>query len=229
MFAVIGILMALRAREQTGEGQFIDVSMQDCMISTMTSNYMTYLGSGVAPKPLGTCFATVAPYRVFQAKDRGFSLAVGSEKLWSAFCKVLGRAELETHPDYATNAARCTNRAALDGLLGAIFGERTADEWIGELRSVGIPCTPVRDFAEVVSHPQSEARGMFPCVEHAAAGMHRVTGTPIKMSETPGHPGAGAPAAGQHTLGALQDLVGLGPEALRELRECGAIFSPDSL
>ncbi|MDQ1469104.1 MAG: hypothetical protein QOJ99_584 [Bryobacterales bacterium] len=229
LFAVIGILMALRAREQTGKGQFIDVSMQDCMISTMTSNYMTYLGSGVVPKPLGTGFATVAPYRVFQAKDRGFSLAVGSEKLWSAFCRVLGRPDLEAHPDYATNAARCTNRVALEGMLGAIFRERTADEWIAELREVGIPSTPVRNFAEVASHPQSEARGMFPTVEHPTAGRHRVTGIPIRMSATPGQPGEGAPLAGQHTLQALQDLVGLGPEALRELRECGAIFSRDSL
>jgi crotonobetainyl-CoA:carnitine CoA-transferase CaiB-like acyl-CoA transferase len=221
--------MALRARDQTGEGQFIDVSMQDCMISTMTSNFMTYLGSGVAPRPLGTGFATVAPYRVFQAKDRGFSLAVGSEKLWSAFCKVLGQPELETHPDYATNAARCTNRAALEGVLGEMFRDRTADEWIAELRGVGIPCTPVRDFAEVVSHSQSEARGMFPMVNHSSAGQHRVTGTPVRLSATPGHPGKGAPLAGEHTSQALQDLLGVEPEALRELRARGAFFSPDSL
>src|SRR5882757_4513800 len=104
------------------------------MVSEITSNYMTYLGSGLSPKPLGTGFATVAPYRVFQAKDRGFSLAVGSEKLWSAFCKVIGQPGLEINPDYATNAARCTNRPALEAVLGAIFVERTAEEWVLELR-----------------------------------------------------------------------------------------------
>jgi crotonobetainyl-CoA:carnitine CoA-transferase CaiB-like acyl-CoA transferase len=229
MFAVIGILMALRARDKTGEGQYIDVSMQDCMISTMTSNYMTYLASGVPPKPLGTGFATVAPYRVFQAKDRGFSLAVGSEKLWLAFCAVLGLPELATHPDYATNAARCTNRPALEALLGEIFGKRTAGEWIAELRAAGIPCTPVRNFEEVAQDPHSEFRGMFPTVEHPTAGPHRVTGTPVKLSRTPGHPGKGAPLPGQHTLQVLQDLAGLTASELSRLRERGTIFAPGSL
>jgi crotonobetainyl-CoA:carnitine CoA-transferase CaiB-like acyl-CoA transferase len=229
MFGVIGILMALRAREKTGEGQYVDVAMQDCMISTMTSNYMTYLASGVPPKPLGTGFATVAPYRVFEAKDRGFSLAVGSEKLWSSFCKAIGRPELEAHPDFATNAARCSNRPELERLLGEIFGARAASDWIAELRAAGIPCTLVRNFEEVAQDPQAAFRGMFPTVDHPTAGPHRVTGSPIKFSGTPGHLAGGAPLAGEHTWQALQDLLGLSSQALRELRESGAIFAPDSL
>src|ERR1700743_233288 len=82
LFAVIGILLALRARTRTGQGQFVHVSMLDSMISTMSSNYMTYLGSGVVPQPMGTAFPTVVPYRVFRAADRSLTVAVGSEKLW---------------------------------------------------------------------------------------------------------------------------------------------------
>lgn len=229
MFAVIGILLALRAREQTGAGQYVDVSMQDCMISAMTSNYMTYLASGTPPKPLGTGFATVAPYRVFQAQDHGFSLAVGSEKLWTAFCKVIGRPELEAHPDYADNAARCTNRPALEGLLGGIFSQGTAGHWVQQLRSAGIPCTLVSNFAEVAEHPQSAFREMFPTVDHPVAGPHRVTGTPVRLSATPGHPGTGAPLPGQHTFSALQHLAGLETHAMQELCDCGVIFEAGSL
>src|SRR5205085_9913020 len=95
LFSVIGILMALRAREITGTGQYVDVAMLDSMISTMTSNYMSYLGSGDVPKPMGTAFPTVVPYRVFETKDRAVAIAVGSEKLWSAFCRVIERPDLE--------------------------------------------------------------------------------------------------------------------------------------
>ena len=106
LFSVIGILLALRAREITGRGQYVDVSMLDSMISAMTSNYMSYLGSGKVPQPLGSAFPTVVPYRVYQARDRSFSLAVGSERLWSAFCRAIGRQDLELDPRFATNARR---------------------------------------------------------------------------------------------------------------------------
>ena len=117
LFSVIGILLALRAREQTGRGQYVDVSMLDCMISTMSSNYMSYLGSGIVPQPMGTAFPTVVPYRVFHAADRSLAIAVGSEKLWGAFCRAIGRPEIEKYPDYESNAKRIQNRAALEDLL----------------------------------------------------------------------------------------------------------------
>ena len=109
LFAVIGILLALRAREKTGVGQFVDVSMLDSMISTMSSNYMSFLGSNVVPKPMGTSFPTVVPYRVYHASDREFAIAVGSEKLWAAFCTAIERPDLEKHPNYETNALRISH------------------------------------------------------------------------------------------------------------------------
>jgi CoA:oxalate CoA-transferase len=204
IFSVTGILMALRARDTTGEGQFVDVSMQDCMVSAMSSNYMSYLGSGVAPRPLGTGFGTVAPYSIFQARDRGFAIAVGSDKLWSAFCRTVERPEIECVPEFASNAERCTNRARLEAVLNGIFAARTAAEWITILRAAGIPCTLVRQFDEVASDPQSEVRQMFPIVDG-----HRVTGLPIKLSSTPGAPTCGAPDPGEHTDEVLRELLGL--------------------
>src|SRR5579871_3616356 len=130
LFAVIGILLALRSREKTGFGQFVDVSMLDSMISTMSSNYMTYLGSNVIPRPMGTSFPTVVPYRVFHAGDREFAIAVGSERLWSAFCRAIERPDLEKHPDFETNAMRIRNRQTLEPMLGDIFQKRPVKEWI---------------------------------------------------------------------------------------------------
>lgn len=224
MFAVIGILLALRAREATGEGQYIDVSMLDGMISTMSSNYMSYLGSGNVPKPMGTSFPTVVPYCVFHTRDRDISIAVGSEKLWSAFCGAIERRDLEQHADYATNALRIENRAELQNVLAAEFRTRGVEEWLGRLRPAGIPCSLVRNFEEVASHPQCEVRQMFPVMDHPLAGPHRVTGTPVKLSATPGHPTTPAPLLGQHTRSVLAEFFGLSDAAADDLAARRVIF-----
>jgi crotonobetainyl-CoA:carnitine CoA-transferase CaiB-like acyl-CoA transferase len=226
LFSVIGILLALGSRERTGLGQYVDVSMFDGMISTMSSNYMSHLGSGIVPRPMGTGFPTVVPYRVFQARDRGMAIAVGSDKLWSAFCQVLDRPEWEKHPDYATNAARIRNRAVLEPMIAGVLRERPAEEWITRLQGAGIPVSLVRTFKDVAEHPQSEARAMFPVLDHPTAGRHRVTGTPVKLSATPGRPGAPAPRLGEHTASVLTGLLGLDERAVRGLAARGIVFDP---
>jgi crotonobetainyl-CoA:carnitine CoA-transferase CaiB-like acyl-CoA transferase len=224
LFSVIGILLALRAREQTGRGQYVDVSMLDCMISTMSSNYMSYLGSGIVPQPMGTAFPTVVPYRVFHAADRSLAIAVGSEKLWGAFCRAIGRPEMEKHSDYDSNAKRIQNRAALEDLLAAVFVARPVNEWLERLQAAGIPSSLVRNFDEVANDPQCELREMFPTMPHATAGPHRVTGTPVKLSETPGGPGNPAPLQGEHTRAAMREFFGLDDRTLDDLESRRVIF-----
>ena len=223
MHAAIGILLALRARDQTGVGQYVDVAMQDSMISAMSSNYMSYLGSNKVPGPLGASFATVVPYTVFAAKDRTFSIAVGSEKLWAAFCRTIERPALTDHPDYATNRLRVMNRSALEKLLADVFKQRPVAEWLGRLRAAGIPCSPVLNFEEVVAHPQAQVREMFPVIDHPVAGPQRITGTPIKLSETPGAPGEAAPLLGEHTVAVLKELLGLDERTVAHLVESAVI------
>ena len=219
LFAVIGILLALRARERTGEGQFVDVSMLDSMISTMSSNYASYLGSGIVPKPMGTAFATVVPYRVFETQDRSIAIAVGSKKLWAAFCRAIAKPELESDPRYATNAERIRNRGPLESMLADIFRGRPAADWIRTLRAAGIPASLVRNFKDVVDDPQCEIRQMFPVI-----GSQRVTGTPVKLSETPGKTGAPAPRLGEHTRSALQTLLEIDDAAIESLAASGVIY-----
>jgi crotonobetainyl-CoA:carnitine CoA-transferase CaiB-like acyl-CoA transferase len=222
MMAVIGALMALRARERTGIGQWVDVAMYDAMISAMTSNFMNYLGSGVVPRPLGTSFAAVVPYRAFHASDRFFAMAVGSEKLWSAFCRAIARQDLERHVDYATNALRVKNRQALESILEEIFVHQPAEHWLQALRSQGIPCSLVRDFREVVDDKQCEVRDLFPKVA-CASGSQRVTGSPIKFPNSPSGPSTSAPRLGEHTRLALREVLGMDDVAIDALAECGVI------
>ena len=112
----------------------------------------------------------------------------------------------------------------LEPLLDSIFRQRPAAEWIERLQTAGIPASLVRSFQDVVEHPQSAAREMFPVLQHATAGVHRVTGTPIKLTETPGAPSSSAPLLGQHSISALQELLGIGEAALAALAERGVIF-----
>lgn len=224
MFALIGILMALRAREHTGVGQFVDVSMLDSMLSAMTSNFVSYLGSGILPRPMGTAFATIVPYRAFAAQDRAIALAVGSEKLWAAFCDAIGRPDLTSDPRYVTNTQRVANRGVLEPMLEHIFLDDTAQNWERKLSAAGVPCAPVRSMAEVVNDPQAAAREMFPEIEHPTAGRFKVTGPPIKFSDTPGRIRSAAPLLGQDTRQALGDLLGLEAEQLNALESQGVIL-----
>jgi crotonobetainyl-CoA:carnitine CoA-transferase CaiB-like acyl-CoA transferase len=218
MFALTGILLALESRNRTGAGQFVDVSMLDSMISAMSSNYAYFLGSGVIPKPLGTAFATIVPYRGFPTQDGEVIIAVASQKLWQEFCAAIDRPELTAHPDYATNGLRVKNRGTLEPLLSNLFRSATTASWMEKLRAGGIPCTPVRNFAEVVADPQTAARKMFPVVENT-----RVTGPPVKLSTTPGFVPRRAPWLGEHTREALTELLGLNAATLDRLAADGTI------
>ena len=226
-FAVIGILLALVSREKTGRGQLVDVSMLDGMISTMSSNYMSLLGSNVVPVPMGTSFPTIVPYRCYRASDREVAIAIGSEKLWSAFCEALERPDLQRHPDYATNADRIRNRALLEPILDNVFAKRSGAEWMERLQKLGVPSSLVRNFGEVSKDPQSELRQMFPVMDHPTAGKHQVTGTPVKLSETPGGPTTAAPLLGQHTRSVLKELFALEDGVIDDLVKRRVLFESD--
>ena len=212
MFALIGILLALEARNRTGAGQFVDVSMLDCMISAMSSNFAYFAGSGVVPGPLGTRFGAIVPYRGFPTADRDIVIAVASPKLWQEFCAAIDRRELASDPRYTTNPLRVANREELEALIGRIFRSNGSAYWIEKLRARGIPCTPVRNFDEVVADPQTAVREMFPSVDGV-----RVTGAPVKLSASPGCVTRRAPRLGEHTEEALRELLALDGTTLERL------------
>jgi formyl-CoA transferase/CoA:oxalate CoA-transferase len=223
MFALIGILMALHAREKTGQGQFVDVSMFDGMISAMASVFASYEGSGVLPRPRGTSFATIVPYRTFPTQDRELALAVGSEKLWASFCQAIGRPDLTDHPDYKTNALRVAHRDVLEPMLAAMFRADTAQNWCEKLSAFGVAAAPVRTLDEVINDPQSAAREMFPRLGEAMDGFRTITGLPVKFSATPGRVGAAVPRLGQHTREILRELLDAAPDEIEKLESAGVI------
>jgi len=211
--------MGLRARDQTGVGQYIDVSMFDSMISAMASSFANYLGSGKVPVPLGTSFASIVPYRTFAASDREVAIAVGSEKIWADFCDAIHRPDLTAHPDYATNAGRVKNRKVLEPLLAEIFLTDNAASWSERFLAAGVPASPVRTLEDVYRDPQSAARNMFPQV-----GPIPITGLPIKMESAPARPRSPAPRLGEHTREVLADLLECSQERIQSLIQTGVVL-----
>ena len=207
LFSLIGALLALEARHRTGRGQFVDVSMMDTVMSTMISNFARFLASGKIPRPMGTLFDGIVPYRNYMCADREITIAVASDKLWKSFCEAIGRTDLSDHPDYNSNQLRVKNRDVLEPMLEAMFRARAAAHW-GELFARhGIPATVVRNLKEVVEDEQTSARNMTPVVQHAEAGPIRVLGVPVQLSETPGRIGSAAPLLGADTEAVLNDLL----------------------
>ncbi len=220
MFSIIGILLALEARNRTGLGQFVDVSMLDSMISAMASNYAYFEGSGIVPSPLGTRFGTIVPYRGFPTADRDIVIAVASTKLWQDFCVAIGRPQWTEDPAYATNPLRVKNRETLEPAIAEIFRTNTSAHWVKKLSAHGIPCAPVRTLDEVAADPQVAVRGMLPKIDG-----FRVTGPPVKFSETPGCVPRRAPRLGEHTGEILKEILQLSDPEIAGLIERGAIRS----
>jgi crotonobetainyl-CoA:carnitine CoA-transferase CaiB-like acyl-CoA transferase len=223
MFALIGILLALRSRDISGLGQFVDISMLDSMISAMTSNFMIYLGDGDVPDPRGTSYSTIVPYRAFATKDDDIVLAVGSEKLWRAFGPAIGHSDLVDHLSYASNSLRVKNRDELEPFLAEIFRGDTLENWLTKLRAAGVPASRIRRFDEVVSDAQCAVRNIFPNMADIGDGEVRVVSTPIKSSTEPPPVLTHAPALGQHTRQILSEWLGIDEAELRSLQSAGVI------
>ena len=223
MFALIGAMLALEARHRTGEGQFVDVSMLDTLMSTMAPSFAYYLGSGIIPAPMGTRFATIVPYRNFTCSDREVTIAVASDKLWESFCHAISRPDLLDDQRYRSNRLRVEHRGELEPLLEEMFRGQTAAHWVEVLGRAGIPCSPVRNLREVVEDEHLQARDMLPEVEHPTAGRIRVTGAPVKLSQS--H--AGVPTAarrlGEDSTAVLSEFLRMDQQEIERLRQAGVI------
>jgi crotonobetainyl-CoA:carnitine CoA-transferase CaiB-like acyl-CoA transferase len=223
MFAAQGIAFALLARERTGKGQLVDVGMLDATAALLTYQAGIYFATGRTPGRMGNRHPTIVPYETFAASDGDFVIAIGNDEQWRRFCASAELAHLAMDERFASNRVRVTNYSTLRPLLAETLRARTRSEWVDLLRPAGVPCGSVREVAEVLEDPQLAARGMIQELEHAVAGTMRVTGVPIKLSDTPGTVRTAPPALSQHTIDILARDVGMSPEEIARLRSTGAI------
>jgi crotonobetainyl-CoA:carnitine CoA-transferase CaiB-like acyl-CoA transferase len=223
MNAAFGIMLALRAKEKSGIGQSIDVSMMEGQLALLGTMIGNYCATGEIPKPMGTAYKALLPYQTFRTKTRDLALAVGSEKLWKIFCPAIGCPELADDPRFRTNGERNRNRESLIATLQQAFLTRSYEEWEALLTENGIPVGAINNLAQVVDHPQVKARGSLVEIDHPRAGKLRVVGVPVRLSATPGSIHAPSPALGEHTAAVLRELLGLGTQEIDALRAAGAL------
>ncbi len=223
MYAAFGILAALHARQTTGRGQFLDVSMLEGQLGILSGMVGAYLADGMVPEPMGTAYGALLPYQTFRTRTRDIAIGIGSDKLWRTFCPLVGLAHLADDPRYVTNAARKANRPSLIADVQAAFLTKSYEEWEAILMPAGIPIGAINTIDKVVEHPQVAARGALVESTHPVAGTIRVVGPPVRMSETPGSVRLPAPLLGEHTDDVLRERLGMRDEEIERLRAAGAL------
>ncbi|MFE4311582.1 CaiB/BaiF CoA transferase family protein [Streptomyces sp. NPDC056517] len=203
LHAGMGVLAALRHRERTGEGQRVEVSLLSSLLSALTNQAAAHLGAGVVPRAMGNRHPSIAPYEVFEARDRPLVLAVGNDRQFRVLCERLGLPGLAGDPRFATNTARVAHRDELVTALAGPLGTRTADGWFEELTAAGVPCGPINDLA--AAFDLADRLGLAPRVPESAAGPGQVA-HPVRLGATPPTYRTAPPRLGEHTAGVLASL-----------------------
>jgi crotonobetainyl-CoA:carnitine CoA-transferase CaiB-like acyl-CoA transferase len=207
MYAAMGILAALFAREKTGSGQFLDMALFDSQLTWLANVGSSYLNAETSPRRWGNAHPNIVPYQVFRGKDgRYFVVGVGTEALWRKFVALLNDAPLANDSRFTTNALRIQNREPLIALLQRKFDEAPASQWLKGLADADIPAAPINDVPEALSDAQTLARGLIVQIEHPALGVARSIANPIKFSGTPVSYRLAPPRLGEHTSEILQSL-----------------------
>ena len=224
MFATQGILLALLARARTGKGQWVDVSLLDSTVATLTYQAQSYLATGQSPVRMGTRHPSIAPYECFRVQDGFVNIGVTNQKQWVSFCTEMNLTELQDDPRFSTPDGRLNHYNELKPLLDLKLIELTRSEVLGKLSNAAIPAGSVNTVAEMMEDPQIDAREMIKELTHPEYGPIRVLGLPIKLSATPGLVEGPPPVFGEHNQTVLK-MLGYTEEAIRDLRKDGTLVS----
>jgi CoA:oxalate CoA-transferase len=222
-YGLSGIFMALIAREKTGKGQRVDVSMLDGMLALLTYQAGTYFTSGKTPVRTGNRHPQQTPYSTFQTKDGYVIIAAGTQKLWEILCRnVLDKPELIDDPRFLTVKDRNQNYAALEDMIKGITLAKSTDEWVALLEGAGIPCGKVRSVKEALELEHTKAREMVVEMEDDLRGKVKLLGIPTKLSETPGEIRLLPPLLGEHTEEVMREL-GYSQQEMHDLEDKGIV------
>jgi crotonobetainyl-CoA:carnitine CoA-transferase CaiB-like acyl-CoA transferase len=224
MYAAMGILAALYAREKTGRGQFLDMALLDSQLTWLANVGSNYMNAKASPKRWGNAHPSIVPYEVFRGRDgRAFVLGVGTEALWKKFVRMMGMENSVGQEErFRTNALRTKNRGALIPILQEKLDQQTASVWLEKLAEAEIPAAPINTVEEAVNDAQTLARNMIVQLEHPALGVARSIGNPIKFSETPVSYRLPPPMLGEHTSEVLRGL-GYSEEEMRAMSNFSAV------
>jgi len=222
MYAVVAILAALRHRDASGEGQYIDMSLLDTQVSWLINAGMNYLIGGPehVQGRMGTSHPNIVPYEALPASDGYYILAVGNDAQFRKFCDFAGLPELPGDPRFATNDARVRNRQELIPTLREATAGKPRAHWLEGLAPLGVPASPLNAIDEVFEDPQVVHRGMVIEMPHGQAqgGRLPLIASPMRLSRTPVDYRYPPPTLGQHTEEVLRELLGMEDPEIAGLR-----------
>lgn len=222
LYAALGAVAALRTRDRDGGGQRVEASMMMGMLSLMAYLSAAQLATGRVPEPSGNDHPIAAPYGLFRCADGAVAVAPSTTRILTRFLGQLGLAHLVEDPRYDTVAKRRERRAELNAMIDAVMSRETVDDWIARLNAAGVPCGKVQSLAEVMEDPQVRHQEMVLDVPHPGHGTVRMTGFPVKLSETPCTVRRPAPDLGAATEEVLAE-AGYSAEEIAALRADGVV------
>lgn len=220
---VIGILAALYYRTVSGEGQAIDISMQDGIWAMVFPDRANYFDTGVVPKRYGNKLSSSAPFGAYNAMDGHVVICTITDPQWHKVLQAMGREDLIGEQRYATRELRTKNMEEVDGLVQEWCKKKTVEEVFSILKKFGVPCSPLPTFDQVASDPHLLSREMVVDVEQPISGSVKLSGSVYKMSRTPGNRRMRVPEVGEHNEEIYGGFLGLDAEEMRKLKEEGII------
>jgi len=210
MYATVGILAALRHRDETGKGQHIDVSLLDTQVAWLINAGTSYLNAKENPVRLGNGHPNIVPYQVFPTADDPIIIAAGNDSQFKKLCHIADIADVADDPKYATNVSRVMNRQAVVDIVTVALQKKSRAFWLAACEKVGVPCGPVNNLEQVFNDPHLQHRGAEVRMPHPLAGSGEVSliANPLKMSETPVQYRHAPPVRNQHEQEILRDWLG---------------------
>jgi crotonobetainyl-CoA:carnitine CoA-transferase CaiB-like acyl-CoA transferase len=216
------LIMALRHRDRTGEGQYIDLGMMEANATMIGDALLEQAANGRVRPRLGNHHLRIAPHNIYPAKDGGWlALSADNEAAWQALCDLMQRSDLAGDPRFATMAARKAHENELDALVAAWAKDQDAATAARTPREHGIAAAPVLEALDVLAEEQFIAREFFVEVCHPEAGTHLQTGVPWRFSRTPARVERPAPMMGEHSREVLAEFLGVTDAEYEELVAAG--------
>jgi CoA:oxalate CoA-transferase len=220
---VIAILAALYYRTVTGEGQAIDISMQDGIWAMVFPDRANYFDTHIVPKRIGNKLSSSAPFGAYNAKDGYAVICTITDSQWQKVLQAMGREDLSGEQRYATRENRTKNMEEVDGLVQRWCKERTVEEVMATLKKFQVPCSPLPTFDQVANDPHLLGRDMIVEVDQPVSGKVKLIGSVYKMSKTPGDRKKIIPAVGEHNQEVYSGFLGINAQEMQKLKEEGVI------
>ena len=197
--------------------------MVDGLFAVLENAVVRHTISGETPGPLGSRHPSITPFQSFKTKDSWIIAAIGNDALWVKFCKVIAREDLTEEPRFKTNPLRTRHVKELVSIISEEISKKTTKEWSELFEKADLPYSPVNSIKNICEDPHIRYRNMLVEIDQPNVGRMAITGSPIRLSETPGEVYAPAPLLGEHTDEVLKDVLGYKEEEIEELRREGVI------